>query len=204
MRGEGQTTLVDWGVAGSPLRGEAVSGDLHVVAEVDRNTLLGVVDGLGHGSEALHAATRACEFIEGNAGLELQPLLARANEALRGTRGVTASLARLDGRAGRMTWVGVGNVTGLFVPSAASRAKEALGGRGGVVGYKLPALAPRSLPVERGDTLVLATDGLRGGFSSEPLARLSPADAAERLLEGFGKPDDDALVLVARYRGAPA
>ena len=72
--------------------------------------------------------------------------------------------------------------------------------RGGIVGYQLPQLAPRRLPVSQGDTLVLATDGIRHGFRAEVNAR-DPQVIADAVLANWSKTTDDACVAVARYVG---
>jgi hypothetical protein len=73
---------------------------------------------------------------------------------------------------------------------------------GGVVGFQLPPLRPVVATLARGDTLALATDGLRGEFAERVDARERPAGLAELLLRQFARPTDDALILVARYLGA--
>jgi hypothetical protein len=55
--------------------------------------------------------------------------------------------------------------------------------------------------VERGDTIVFATDGLSRDFA-DGLDLAGPAQrVADRLLAEHGRADDDALVLVARMLG---
>jgi hypothetical protein len=54
--------------------------------------------------------------------------------------------------------------------------------------------------VREGDTLVLATDGVRGGFADEIQAFGEPRELATSILKRYAKGTDDALVLVARYR----
>ena len=51
--------LIEWGVAARNLPGEVVSGDLYIVQESDMGVLVGVVDALGHGSDAAAAAALA-------------------------------------------------------------------------------------------------------------------------------------------------
>ncbi|MEN8132970.1 MAG: hypothetical protein ABFS45_22890, partial [Pseudomonadota bacterium] len=91
-----------------------------------------------------------------------------------------------------------------------SSGRETLLLRGGVVGYQLPPLRASQLSITPGDTLVFATDGIRNGFtqglsSSGPIFLQDPLQQiADRTLTLFGKATDDALVLVARYRGAAA
>jgi len=48
----------------------------------------------------------------------------------------------------------------------------------------------------------LATDGIRPEFSDDLSADDVPQRMADRLLTQFRREADDALVLVARYRGA--
>lgn len=110
------------------------------------------------------------------------------------------SVASFDAGAATMTWVGVGNVSGLLISEAGSdRDNRVLISRGGVVGHNLPPVRPTVHPLERGDTLVLATDGILDAYAQD----LSTVDegtqrTADRILARYGKHDDDALVLVAR------
>jgi hypothetical protein len=80
-------------------------------------------------------------------------------------------------------------------------AEEALLLRSGVGGAQLPSLRAEVLRLFRGDALLLATDGISGGFSSKVARTLPPQEAANSILAQHGKTTDDALVLVARYLG---
>jgi serine/threonine-protein kinase RsbT len=77
----------------------------------------------------------------------------------------------------------------------------ALTGRGGVVGSRVPSARVVTVDVAYGDTLVLATDGLRSGFASAVAVHEDPQATADALLSAFGRDTDDACVLVARYLG---
>ena len=102
-----------------------------------------------------------------------------------------------------VSWLGVGNVEcSLFRGNGGSRPKrESLLLRGGVVGYRLPRLLPSVVPVEPGDVLLLVTDGIGGYSFDSPWMTEQPARIAEDILARFARGTDDALVLVARYRG---
>jgi serine phosphatase RsbU (regulator of sigma subunit) len=119
------------------------------------------------------------------------------------TRGVVMSLAFFNAQDSTLTWVGVGNVEGMLVRADAKAhpARESVLLRGGVLGYELPPLRASVIPVFRGDTLILSTDGIRHGFAEELTLRDSPQQIADRILAHSGKGTDDALVLVARYLG---
>lgn len=196
--------LIEWGVAGRPLAGEAESGDRHAVVPFAGGVLIGVVDGVGHGPEAVAAAKLAVATLECHARESLIRLMRRCHEALRGTRrGVVMSLARFDAWKGSMTWLGVGNVEGALVHADREQrvGQQGLVTFAGVLGSELSLLRPSVIPLRSGDVLVLATDGVASGFA-EPVARaLSPQRIAERILARFALHTDDALVLVARYLG---
>jgi hypothetical protein len=57
------------------------------------------------------------------------------------------------------------------------------------------------LPIAVDDVLVLATDGVSSRFSERPPTADAVEQIAHDILHAYGRRDDDALVLVARYRG---
>jgi len=186
-----------------PMPGEDVSGDRHVTASAARGLAIAVIDGLGHGPDAAHAAGRAAEVIEGHPDAQPEQLVRLCHAALQGTRGAAMTIASIDAEAGEMVWLGVGNVQATVLQSevANGRGREWVPLRGGVVGYVLPALRSGRVRLQRDDVLVLATDGVRPVFGGWPAPNQAPAAIAERILEDQGRESDDALVLVARYRG---
>jgi len=197
--------LIDWGVASSALPGETQSGDLHLVKPLAGGVLLAVVDGLGHGAEAATAARRAVTTLDEHASESVLALLERCHWALKGSRGVVMSLAFADRRQNALTWAGVGNVECmLFHATAATPAnptRASLVTRGGIVGSELPQIRAQVLPLAAGDVVIFATDGIREGFSDGLQFEAPPQQLAEHILSQHGKGTDDALVLVARYRG---
>ncbi|MBI3795751.1 MAG: SpoIIE family protein phosphatase [Deltaproteobacteria bacterium] len=200
-----------WSVAARPLARQSVSGDVPLVAPFFGGVLVAVVDGLGHGEEAVTAAQRAITTLTANAQESVVFLLQCCHEELKGTRGAVMSLASFQVHDGLMTWVGVGDVEGVLLRGSleTGSAREILLLRGGVVGYQLPLVRATTLPVRPGDMLIFATDGIRSDFVQEPLLRNplirvaqdGPQQLADHILRQYGKTTDDALVLVARYLG---
>jgi hypothetical protein len=94
-------------------------------------------------------------------------------------------------------------VEAVLVRGGAGRGKESVTPRGGVVGYQLPPLRAAAVSVATGDTLVMATDGIRSAFLAELRAPATPAQLAREVFSRHARGTDDALVLVARYVGAP-
>ncbi len=195
--------IVEWKAASRALRGERVSGDLEVVLATSRGALLGVVDGLGHGFHAEVAARAAVEAIRRWPEEPLARMVTLCHEALAGTRGVVLGLASIRARDGRMEWLGVGNIEGAIVrrDARSERRVVSLNSRGGVLGHTLPTLRVEKLAIEAGDTILLATDGIRPGFAAGVSPVATPDRIAEEVLAGHAKESDDALVLVVRYLG---
>ena len=176
-----------------------------MVAPFPSGMLVAALDGLGHGAEAAAAAGAGADIIRRHAGEPVIQIIQRCHEGLHRTRGVVLAIARLDGRESSLTWAGVGNIdASLFrADDRRGEARVSMIMRGGVVGYQLPALRAATLPLTRGDTLVMATDGIRSEFTGEsPLGR-EPQAYADDMLRRYGKDSDDALVLAVRYLGPP-
>jgi phosphoserine phosphatase RsbX len=198
--------MVEYGVAKFVLPGQGESGDQHLVCCNRNGILVAAIDGIGHGEAAANAARAAAALLRGSADQPIISLVERCHRKLRATRGVVLSLAFIEPEQGMMTWLGVGNVQGVLMRAEAKNgnAQESLLLRAGVVGSQLPALQGTVLPIAQGDTLFLATDGVRSDFSTALSARENPQRAADRILEHYGSRNDDALVLVARLTGINA
>jgi phosphoserine phosphatase RsbX len=197
--------LVEWGVAESRMAGETLSGDMHLVKPLENSVLVAVADGLGHGTAAAEAARLALETVEKCSHSPLVEVLENCNRRLRRTRGAVMSLALFNAIDNSMAWVGVGNVAGVLVRKASGPkpAKESLLLSSGVIGGRLPALRVGAMKIESGDTLVLATDGIRQGFEDGMVLFERPERTAEGILARDGLDTDDALVLVATFQGRP-
>jgi hypothetical protein len=196
--------LIEWGIACFKAPGEAECGDLHLVQLDENGALVGVVDAAGHGGAAAAVARLAVETLEKHAREGIVPLVRRCHEQLRGTRGVVMTLASFSSAANEMTWLAVGNVQSFLFRAGGGpkpRGEEVVILRGGLVGYRLPALQAAVLHVSHGDLLVLVTDGIRPEFTGAVPMADTPQRIAERICRQYGKPNDDGLALVVRYLG---
>ncbi|PYI87329.1 MAG: stage II sporulation protein E (SpoIIE) [Verrucomicrobia bacterium] len=196
-------SLIDWSVAARALPGQPVSGDMHLIKPFADGILIAAVDGLGHGDEATMAAKAAIDTLTQYAEESVISLAHRCNAALTRTRGVVMTAAVLNRRDETVTWLGIGNVEGrlLRADAKAMPPSESVLLRGGVVGYQMPTLQASVLPLGRGDVLILATDGIRVGFTAGLTLSDPPKQIAARILDRYFKGNDDALVLVVRYLG---
>jgi hypothetical protein len=197
----GTAGVVEWAWAGAPIEGDR-SGDAHVVEPFPGGTLVAAIDGLGHGPEAADAAELAAQVMSAHAAEPVAALVQRCHEALRGTRGVALSVVSIDVASSSLTWASVGNVEAFLLRrDARDRKRESVMQRGGIVGYQLPTLRADRLGLAWGDTLVLATDGIRSSFIPELAIGRTPEELARSIFERHARGSDDALVLVARYVG---
>jgi serine phosphatase RsbU (regulator of sigma subunit) len=196
------TAFVEWAVADLVYPGQVESGDRPVFAPFPGGVLLGVVDGVGHGEEATAAARAAVEILEAHRTESVVSQVRLCHSGLRRTRGVVMSLASYDARARTMSWIGIGNVEGILLraDSAGALRYDSLLLRGGVVGHQLPTVESSVVRVSPGDTLILATDGVKSDFVSSVTPGAHPQQMADDILALHRREADDALVLAARFR----
>ncbi len=196
---------IEWAAAGRSLSSEEACGDVPVAIDVSGAVaLFGVLDGLGHGSEAARAARCGQEVLSRNPGKPLDVLVQLCHRGLADTRGVAMTLARVDFEADLLTWTGIGNVSANLVAKSptgfAVRSSARLSG--GIVGYRIPeTVHAQTVSIRPGDLLLITSDGITGDFLNS-VDFATPASAiAEKLLRRHRKESDDALVLAARHRG---
>ncbi len=191
---------LDRGMAGAPFEGESRSGDLAVFVPTRAGGLACLIDGLGHGPEAADAAEACGEIVRTHADWDAQELLQACHEALIDTRGVVMTAAWFDLVRETLVWAGVGNVDARLVRSGPELREEVALVFGGVLGYRMPRVRPATMPLGRGDLLVMLTDGIDGAISPALSGGGAAQTMADRIFEQHAKGGDDALVLVVRYR----
>ncbi len=203
------TSQIEWGVASSPLKGNVESGDTYLIRHFPGGALAAVIDGLGHGGEAAEAARAAMAMLEEHPSDSVIFLLQDCNHRLQGApRGVVMTLVSFDFTERTLTCAGVGNVDGVLIRAATSAGPnvphqhESILPRRGLVGERLPHLHAASHALFPGDTLVLATDGIRIGYTAEVRSQRTPAEIADAILKNYSSGSDDALALVVRFVGA--
>ena len=180
--------------------GESICGDDALVIETSGGLLLAVADGLGHGEPARLASAAAMDVIRAAPARSPAELLVACGPALRSTRGAVAAIARIDPAGTAFSIAGAGNVTGLvYGPGSVQRTM----GNAHVLGspHRVPRFDEQRFALDPHRTIVLFSDGLsaRSDLADEPDSlRRPPIAVAQRLIERFGRRDDDCMVLVAR------
>lgn len=184
----------------TPHPAQSVIGDGYGIAwEGDRMTVA-VVDGLGHGAAAAEARQAALDVAGRHTVTDVAVLLRELDAGLRTTRGAAASVAQIDGWARRLTFGGVGNVTGRLFPPSEGRTLLSMPG---ILGAGTSANSQRLDSADWRDpaVLVLHTDGINGRWrlADYPEAeRHHPAILAALIWRDAHRGNDDATVVVIR------
>jgi anti-sigma regulatory factor (Ser/Thr protein kinase) len=187
---------LEFGVATRPRRHGEDNGDAFLVKHWDGGALVGVIDGLGHGTFAHRASQAARQYIEAHFDQPLEKLFHGAGRACRATRGVVMALARFDFAPDTVKIANIGNIE-VRLLNASGTCSPIL--RRGIVGLNAPEAVVSRFAWTEQSLLILHSDGLSTTASRkhfEPVPHESVARMAQRLLLVFAKPEDDATVVV--------
>jgi anti-sigma regulatory factor (Ser/Thr protein kinase) len=180
-----------------PIHGEQLSGDKWLACEVGQSLYCLVVDGLGHGFEAAEAARLACERFKKNLTVNPASMLKIMHDSLRGSRGAVAAAAKIDFAQNKLTYAGLGNITGLLFDGDQCKHLVSLNG---TLGYEFRKATEFEFPWSSQSTLVMHSDGISSKVSENRGKGMSASAgiAAASLYFNYAKKNDDATVLVAR------
>ena len=190
-------------IMGRPYPGEGISGDDGVFLQSESSFLGAVADGLGHGPEARQASNCAIQVLELKDVIDLNQTLVAVNQTVTGTRGCVLAMVGFDKRTETMDCISAGDVhchlyhlkdAHFFTPSPLVL---------GTGQWEKHRIRIERVPVHPGSVLVIFSDGLksRANLKGQLDILRQPAIAiAQHLLENESRPDDDALVLVARFK----
>jgi hypothetical protein len=187
------------GVVNVAKRGQDVCGDSWGVEQTSETSVLLVADGLGHGYEASLASKEAVRTLYGNSGLQPMALLELSHRALRSSRGAAVAVAKIDRARGKLTFSGVGNVSGQIYSGSASSAH--LVSVNGTAGHESQRIREFSYAWPDNGILILFSDGLATttGLEAQPrLALRDPSLIAGVLYRDYNRGQDDSTVVVAK------
>jgi anti-sigma regulatory factor (Ser/Thr protein kinase)/serine/threonine protein phosphatase PrpC len=178
--------------------GEKLNGDAYVVNHVNHNiSVAAVIDGLGHGAEANKASMMAKEQILRSSELPLDNLMNRIHNSIRGTRGSTIGLARIDTESNKLSFSGIGNIESFLITK---EGKKNLLSFGGIMGHNMRTPRVFEFDFTPGDVLCMYSDGITTRWRHEELTwSESPQKNAEFILNNYSRLNDDATILIISY-----
>ncbi len=188
----------DIGVATRPKPGFDINGDDFVVKSWVGKTLVGVIDGLGHGELAHQASLAARTFIESHYDLPLDTLFRGVGFSCQKTRGCVMALACFDWERKTIHFASVGNIEARVIGSPKTINFIV---RRGIVGVNSPDPHVTVHGWEPDYMLALYSDGLISHWNWQDFPQLidKPASqVAENLLHHLARPTDDATILIVK------
>ncbi|HEY0800801.1 MAG TPA: ATP-binding SpoIIE family protein phosphatase [Steroidobacteraceae bacterium] len=191
---------LELGAISVAVAGEIECGDAWRIAEDDATVGIMIADGLGHGALAASASSAAA------AAFVLKPFdppstaMTTFHRVLSGSRGAAAACALLHPTQCTIDYAGVGNISGMVVTGERARGMVS---HNGTLGLQLLRAQQFEYAWPAGSTIVMHSDGLsaRWNLANYPgLGQRHCAIIAGILYRDFGRPRDDATVLVLRYQ----
>jgi len=179
--------------------GQDSCGDSWGALQSNQQITILVADGLGHGPEANQASSEAVRVLRSNPELSPKALLERVHLALRSTRGAAAAVANIDMEAGKLTFAGIGNISGQIY--SATQGRRHLVSVNGTAGHEGQRLREFTYDWPSDGLLVLHSDGLTSSTALEPypgLALHDPGLIAGVLYRDCSRGNDDSTVVVVK------
>ncbi|RYF52811.1 MAG: serine/threonine protein kinase [Cytophagaceae bacterium] len=184
-----------------PKPGETLCGDGCYVKQTSNHIKLFLGDGLGHGPEAnaaVQAAINAFRLCPDHRPVDIVRFIHRS---VNKTRGLVGSVVVYDMASQQWQLCGVGNIsTRLSSPTAVRQFLS----YNGIIGLNLPTtMHDHTLPVERGQLLIMCSDGLQSRWDNTKYPLIHRYDLtvlAAALYKDYCRHTDDASVFVGRIQ----
>ncbi|HVW03106.1 MAG TPA: ATP-binding SpoIIE family protein phosphatase, partial [Planctomycetaceae bacterium] len=188
----------EYAVVSRPYPGEVVCGDGWCVLPRGPQTLVMVVDGLGHGLLAAEAAQTAVRVLQRDPDRSPLEIMHALHAALRSTRGAAVAVARISNDQQTLAFAGVGNIAGHIF---AGTERRNLVSYNGTVGHEMRKVQEFQHPWSSRSKLLLHSDGISTSWSLDQypgLLHRHPALLAGVLSRDHQRGRDDATVLVVQ------
>jgi anti-sigma regulatory factor (Ser/Thr protein kinase) len=195
----GEHCPFDFGIFSRPKPNETANGDTFIIKNIRGATLVGVIDGVGHGELASHAANAARQYVERHAESPLLDIFRGVDRACASTRGVVMALAVFDWKKGTFRYASVGNIEVKVSRYGQEKPKFIV--RRGIVGKHAPAPVITENEWRSGDILALHSDGISTHWQWHDFAQYAdyPAQViAEHIYNAMQKDHDDATIVIVK------
>lgn len=182
-----------------PKAGESICGDGCYYQLTASSLTLFLGDGLGHGIAAEIAVSQAINQLRQSQETNPETLLALIHGGTTGTRGLVGTCAVFDFATRKWMLCGVGNITTKL---STSRGIKGYTAQNGTLGYVMPpALRSFEMSYERGQWLIMTSDGLRPRWNPARYPGINQYDAsvlAAVIYKECARHTDDMSILVGK------
>ncbi|MCK5166587.1 MAG: SpoIIE family protein phosphatase [Rhodospirillaceae bacterium] len=179
------------------LGGDSFCGDSGHHWVTDNTTILCLVDGVGHGEGAQHAANKSLMHVADNLDKPMEEIIRGCDSFIRDTRGVAMGVAAIRHHTKIIEFAGVGNIHGIFSGDRASR----LFANPGIVGTGFKKVNICTTNFTDNAMVALFTDGVTNDVYKimEQLSDKQDLDFVASTVEReCGKDEDDVGMLLYR------
>jgi len=154
-----------------------------------------MTDGLGHGEHAQTAAKAAVNYVASHSSKPLLDIFSGCDKAIHHTRGVAMGICSIDKIEKTLSFGGISNIRVMIF----GKLSRHMSSHFGIIGAGYKKLTIETVPIERGDLVIMFTDGLPesinlNAYDDEIIHNLS--NLAHHILRDFRSGLDDAAVLV--------
>jgi anti-sigma regulatory factor (Ser/Thr protein kinase) len=192
---------LDCGGINVPKPGEPVSGDCWSIEKIGDKYRVLLVDGLGHGLGAAEAANQAVVLFKKYKIKDLHEIVQLLHQGLQRSRGVVLSVTEIDSTKGKLTQIGVGNISTKIITQTKIQNLLSVNG---TIGFHYNKLYINEIQIEEKSLVILHSDGISNhwdNFSFEKLWNHHPSIIAGLLYHSYGRTTDDASCIVIKCTG---
>lgn len=179
-----------------PKPGEKECGDGYSCVSNEGHVKLFLGDGLGHGADAAKAVESAIDAFQACEEIDPVETIRYINDKVRKTRGLVATVAIFNIEEKAWKVCGVGNIATKFIGPNFYKAYMAYNG---IVGLNVPrTLTAQTVPHERGQYIVMCSDGLKSRWDTlkyPAILRYDLSILSASLLKDFARYTDDMSVV---------
>ena len=190
---------IDYGIRYKPLlNAMSECGDVGLIKCFDNYVIAMLVDGLGHGEKARHAAMLAIEYVRENYSTYLKEITINIHKLLMGTRGAVAAICLLDLDNGKLKYTGIGNISVRIIGDTHRR----LVSQDGVLGHNIPTPRENETDFHKKQVLIMYSDGVRDHFEISNILKwnnFSAQQIADEIVSKYKKINDDSSCVVLQY-----
>ncbi|WLR58190.1 PP2C family serine/threonine-protein phosphatase [Guptibacillus hwajinpoensis] len=181
-----------------PKAGNQMCGDSYYVAETSDYFICAVADGLGSGDMAKDSSLAAINVVKEYQDEDVEALMKRANEEMRGKRGCVLSIFKLDLKTRQLEYSGIGNIN-LIIYQPDGKIIRPISYSGYLSG-KLQKVKVQSIDYPSGSSFVTYSDGVQ--ISSKNYSMIARFDSVkesfQHLTNALPSTNDDITLLVGK------
>lgn len=178
--------------------GEDSCGDSYYVKDCGDYFVVAIADGLGSGTEARLASSRAMALLEKCHNLSVVNVAQTINEQMNGTRGIVFAIAKFFPERELIEYTSIGNIRFTLYPSNGKRIRTLP--QPGYLDGRSVQLKQQSFPYAPGDSFVMYSDGIsaRSDWTNALRGAMTPAAGMRKIRQLWERKNDDITVIVGR------